>query len=124
MNVDVNGAKQLAINAAQKVKEYAAQYPQTDWIFQYSPECFSATELEVAKDVCDAVTEIWDARPDHKVILNLPATVEVSTPNVYADQIEWMHRNLARRDGVIICSLSQRPRLWYCSIGTCHYGGC
>ncbi|MFM6907475.1 MAG: 2-isopropylmalate synthase [Acinetobacter tjernbergiae] len=102
LNVDANGAKQLAINAANKVKEYAAQYPTTEWIFQYSPECFSATELEVAKDVCDAVTEIWEASPTNKVILNLPATVEVSTPNVYADQIEWMHRNLARRDGVII----------------------
>ena len=102
LNVDAEGAKQLAINAATKVKEYAAKQPQTDWIFQYSPECFSATELEVAKDVCDAVTEIWDARPEQKVILNLPATVEVSTPNVYADQIEWMHRNLARRDGVLI----------------------
>ncbi|KAA8733321.1 2-isopropylmalate synthase [Acinetobacter qingfengensis] len=102
LNVDIAGAKQLAVNAAQKVKEYAAQYPQTEWIFQYSPECFTATELEVAKDVCDAVTEIWDASPENKVILNLPATVEVSTPNVYADQIEWMHRNLARRDGVII----------------------
>ncbi|MCH7338819.1 2-isopropylmalate synthase [Acinetobacter higginsii] len=102
LNVDANGSKQLAINAASKVKEYAAQYPTTDWIFQYSPECFSATELEVAKDVCDAVTEIWEASPTNKVILNLPATVEVSTPNVYADQIEWMHRNLARRDGVII----------------------
>ncbi|NNP67980.1 2-isopropylmalate synthase [Acinetobacter sp. Ac_5812] len=102
LNVDANGSKQLAMNAASKVKEYAAQYPATDWIFQYSPECFSATELEVAKDVCDAVTEIWEASPTNKVILNLPATVEVSTPNVYADQIEWMHRNLARRDGVII----------------------
>lgn len=102
LNVDIAGAKQLAINAAEKVKEYAAQYPNTDWIFQYSPECFTATELEVSKDVCDAVTEIWDASPQHKVILNLPATVEVSSPNVYADQIEWMHRNLARRDGVII----------------------
>lgn len=102
LNVEVEGAKQLAINAAQKVKEYAAQYPETDFIFQYSPECFSATELEVAKEVCDAVTEIWEASPENKVILNLPATVEVSTPNVYADQIEWMHRHLARRDGVII----------------------
>jgi 2-isopropylmalate synthase len=102
LNVDVAGAKALAINAAEKVKFYAAQYPETEWIFQYSPECFSATELEVAKDVCDAVTEIWDARPEQKVILNLPATVEVSTPNVYADQIEWMHRHLARRDGVLI----------------------
>lgn len=102
LNVDIAGAKALAINAATKVKEYAAQYPTTDWIFQYSPECFSATELEVAKEVCDAVTEIWEASPENKVILNLPATVEVSTPNVYADQIEWMHRNLARRDGVLI----------------------
>ena len=102
LNVDVAGAKQLAVNAASKVKEYAAQYPETEWVFQYSPECFSATELEVAKDVCDAVTEIWEASPTNKVILNLPATVEVSTPNVYADQVEWMHRNIARRDGVII----------------------
>ncbi|MDQ8936619.1 2-isopropylmalate synthase [Acinetobacter rudis] len=102
LNVDIAGAKALAVNAATKVKQYAAQYPETQWVFQYSPECFSATELEVAKDVCDAVTEIWEASPDNKVILNLPATVEVSTPNVYADQIEWMHRNIARRDGVLI----------------------
>ncbi|WP_446893101.1 2-isopropylmalate synthase [Acinetobacter sp. NS4_7] len=102
LNVDVAGAKQLAINAATKVKEYAAKQPETEWVFQYSPECFTATELEVAKDVCDAVTEIWEASPTNKVILNLPATVEVSTPNVYADQVEWMHRNIARRDGVII----------------------
>ncbi len=102
LNVDIEGARQLAINAAQKVKEYAAQRPETEWVFQYSPECFSATELEVAKAACDAVTEIWEASPTNKVILNLPATVEVSTPNVYADQVEWMHRNLARRDGVII----------------------
>ncbi|ALH94373.1 2-isopropylmalate synthase [Acinetobacter equi] len=102
LNVDIAGAKQLAINAATKVKEYAAKQPETDFIFQYSPECFTATELEVAKDVCDAVTEIWEASPTNKVILNLPATVEVSGPHVYADQIEWMHRNLERRDGVII----------------------
>ena len=102
LNVDANGSKALAVNAAKKIKEIAAQYTETEWVFQYSPECFSATELEVAKDVCDAVTEIWEASAENKVILNLPATVEVSTPNVYADQIEWMHRNLARRDGVII----------------------
>ena len=102
LNVDVEGAKQLAINAAQKVKEYAAKQPETEFIFQYSPECFTATELEVAKDVCDAVTEIWEASPTNKVILNLPATVEVSGPHIYADQIEWMHRNIQRRDGVII----------------------
>lgn len=102
LNVDVAGAKALAMNAAEKVKTYAAQYPATEWVFQYSPECFTATELEVAKEICNAVTEIWDASPENKVILNLPATVEVASPNVYADQIEWMHRHLARRDGVII----------------------
>ncbi len=84
LNVDVAGAKQLAVNAAQKVKEYAAKQPETEFVFQYSPECFTATELEVAKDVCDAVTEIWEASPTNKVILNLPA------------------RNIQRRDGVII----------------------
>ncbi|MCJ8146337.1 2-isopropylmalate synthase [Acinetobacter sp. A3.8] len=102
LNVDEAGAKTLAMNAATKVKQTAEKYPDTEWVFQYSPECFTATELEVAKDVCDAVTEIWEASEDNKVILNLPATVEVSTPNVYADQIEWMHRNLQRREGVII----------------------
>lgn len=102
LNVDVAGAKALAVNAAHKVKEYAAQYPETEWVFQYSPECFTATELDVAKDVCDAVTEIWEASADNKVILNLPATVEVSGPHIYADQIEWMHRNIERREGVII----------------------
>ena len=61
-----------------KSEEYAAKQPETEFIFQYSPECFTATELEVAKDVCDAVTEIWEASPTNKVILNLPATVEVS----------------------------------------------
>jgi 2-isopropylmalate synthase len=60
LNVDANGAK-LSHQCSNKVKEYAAQYPETEWVFQYSPECFSATELEVAKDVCDAVTEIWEA---------------------------------------------------------------
>ncbi|MFB2587381.1 2-isopropylmalate synthase [Acinetobacter sp. c1-l78] len=102
LNVDIEGAKALAIQGAELVKQYAEKYPNTNFIFQYSPECFSATELDVAKAVCDAVTEVWDARPDNKVILNLPATVEVSTPNVYADQVEWMHRNIERRDGVLI----------------------
>ena len=67
-----------------------------------APETFTATELDFAKEVCDAVTAAWGATPDNKVILNLPATVEVATPNVYADQIEWMHRRLARRESVII----------------------
>jgi 2-isopropylmalate synthase len=70
--------------------------PETEWVLEYSPETFTATELDFALEVCDAVTAAWGATPEDKVILNLPTTVEVATPNVYADQIEWMHRHLAR----------------------------
>ena len=93
---------QLAIESVTLIKELAQAHPQTEWVLQYSPELFTSTELEFAKEVCDAVTEVWGATPDNKVILNLPATVEVATPNIYADQIEWMHRNVARRDSVLI----------------------
>lgn len=96
------GVKNIATENAKLIKEIAARQPKTNWTFQYSPEVFSGTELEFAKEVVDAVSEIWDARPDNKMIVNLPATVEMATPNVYADQIEWMHRNLKRRDGLII----------------------
>lgn len=94
--------KQLAVNHARLMQEIAAAHPETDWIFQYSPETFTSTELDFALEVCDAVAEVWQARPEKKVIINLPATVEVSTPNRYADQIEWMHRHLKRRDGIIL----------------------
>ncbi|WP_199487174.1 2-isopropylmalate synthase [Actinomadura logoneensis] len=70
--------------------------------FEFSPEVFNMTEPDYALEVCDAMTRLWDARPDRPVIVNLPATVEIATPNVYADQIEYMHRNLARRDGVVL----------------------
>lgn len=94
--------KALAVSSVRLIKELCAQAPETEWVLQYSPEVFTSTELAFARDVCDAVTAEWGATPRNKVILNLPATVEVSTPNVYADQIEWMHRNLARRDSVIL----------------------
>jgi 2-isopropylmalate synthase len=92
----------MAVDAVRLIKELAAAQPETEFVLEYSPETFTATELDFAKEVCDAVTAEWGATPDRKVILNLPATVEVATPNVYADQIEWMHRNVARRDSVII----------------------
>jgi len=92
----------LAVASVRLVKELAAAQPETDWTLEYSPEVFSGTELEFALAVCNAVTQEWGATPQRKVILNLPATVEMSTPNVYADQIEWMHRHLARRDSVIL----------------------
>jgi 2-isopropylmalate synthase len=94
--------KALAVSSVQLIKELCAQHPETEWVLQYSPEVFTSTELDFACEVCDAVTAEWGATPDNKVILNLPATVEVSTPNIHADQIEWMHTHLARRDSVLI----------------------
>ncbi|MDF2182854.1 2-isopropylmalate synthase [Neptuniibacter sp. CAU 1671] len=101
-NTDVAGVKAIAEQGTRWVKQYTAQYPETEWVFQYSPEVFSGTELPVAKEVCDAVSAIWQPTPERKMIINLPATVEMSTPNIYADQIEWMHRNLARRESILI----------------------
>lgn len=100
--LDRMGTINLAVAAATLIKDLASEQPDTDWHFQYSPETFTATELDFAKDISDAVMDVWQPTPDHKAILNLPATVEVATPNVFADQVEWMHRNLARRDSVII----------------------
>ncbi|MCI2423670.1 2-isopropylmalate synthase [Saccharopolyspora sp. K220] len=96
------GIKKIATMAAEMTLELAGKYPDTDFRFQYSPESYTGTELSYAAEVCDAVTEIWQPTPERPVILNLPATVEMATPNVYADSIEWMHRNLARRDSVIL----------------------
>ena len=93
---------EMAVAAVRLIKQLTSERPETEWVLQYSPETFTATELEFALEVCDAVTAAWGATPDNKVILNLPTTVEIATPNIYADQIEWMHRNLARRDSVII----------------------
>jgi 2-isopropylmalate synthase len=92
----------MAVNAVNLVKALAAEMPETEIVLEYSPETFTATELDFALEVCNAVTAAWDATPERKIILNLPTTVEVATPNVYADQIEWMHRNLARRDSIIL----------------------
>jgi 2-isopropylmalate synthase len=92
----------IAVTGTRLVKELVAQYPQTQWGFEYSPESFSTTELDFSRDICDAVSAAWGPTPEHKIIFNLPSTVECSTPNVYADQIEWMSRELARRDSIII----------------------
>lgn len=94
--------KAIATNGAACVRDYAKRYPQTDWVFEYSPESFTGTELDYAVEVCDAVTEIWQPTPEKPVIINLPATVEMATPNVYADQIEWFGDNIARRDSIEI----------------------
>jgi 2-isopropylmalate synthase len=101
-NTDKEGVKNIAIQGTKWVKELTAQAPEVDWVFQYSPEVFSSTEVEFVKEVSDAVADVWQPTPQHKMILNLPATVEMSTPNTYADQIEWMHRNINQRDSIII----------------------
>ena len=93
---------EMAVSAVLLIKQLASEQPDTEWVLEYSPETFTATELDFALEVCDAVTAAWGATPDNKVILNLPTTVEIATPNIYADQIEWMHRHLARRDSVLI----------------------
>ena len=92
----------MAVDAVKLIRALAEQMPDTRITLEYSPELFTATELDFAKEVCDAVTAAWGATPERKVILNLPTTVEIATPNIYADQIEWMHRHLERRDSVII----------------------
>jgi 2-isopropylmalate synthase len=92
----------LAVGMTRFVRGQLEARPGTEWGFEYSPEVFSSTELPFARDVCAAVMEAWGATPDRPVILNLPATVECATPNVYADQIEWMHRHLPNRDAAVI----------------------
>jgi len=99
---DKEAIKKIATDAAALVLEEAKNHPDTNWRWEYSPESYTGTELSYAKEVCDAVVETLGATPDNRVIINLPATVEMATPNVYADSIEWMHRNLAQRESIIL----------------------
>ncbi|TYL47961.1 2-isopropylmalate synthase [Marinomonas sp. IMCC 4694] len=100
--LDMAGIKKIAVDGAICVKEHAEKHPETEWIFQYSPESFTGTEIDFAIEVVDAVTDVWQPTPDNKVIINLPATVEVSTPNRYADQIEYFCRNVQKRDSMFV----------------------
>ncbi|MDF2539547.1 MAG: leuA [Herbinix sp.] len=93
--------KQIAVEGAKMVKEYAKNFP-GEIILEYSPESFTGTEVEYALEVCTAVQDIWQPTPENRMIMNLPATVEMNTPNVYADQIEWMSRNFKNRDSIIL----------------------
>jgi 2-isopropylmalate synthase len=93
---------ELATTNARLFQQLAAEQPATRWTFQYSPEMWSGTELAFSKRVVDAVTDVWQPTPEHKCIINLPSTVEHSTPNIFADMMEWMHRHLARRDAIVI----------------------
>ncbi|RVW00947.1 2-isopropylmalate synthase [Rhodococcus spongiicola] len=99
---DKDTVKKIATDAAALVVEEAKNHPDTNWRWEYSPESYTGTELSYAKEVCDAVVATLGGTPENPVIINLPATVEMATPNVYADSIEWMHRNLAQRDSIIL----------------------
>ena len=100
--LDRDGIIDIAVRGARCVLEQAQRFPETEWVFQYSPESFTGTELDFAVDICNAVNEVWQPTPDRKVIINLPATVEMATPNVYADQIEWFARHVAHRDSLVL----------------------
>ncbi len=102
LGMDEDEIVKLATDNARLFRELAAGQPGTNWTFQYSPEMWSGTELEFSKRVVDAVTEVWAPTPAHKCIINLPSTVEHSTPNIFADMMEWMHRHLARRDAIVL----------------------
>jgi 2-isopropylmalate synthase len=102
LGLDEAGIVELATRHARLIQELAAAQPATAWTFQYSPEMFSGTELAFSRRIVDAVTEVWQPTPERKCIINLPSTVEHSTPNVFADMIEWMHRRIARRDSVVL----------------------
>jgi len=100
--LDRQGIIDIAVNGAKLVQECARKYPETEWVFEYSPESFTGTELDFAVEVCNAVTAVWQPTPEKPVIINLPATVEMSTPNVYADQIEWFCDRVDNRDSLLI----------------------
>ena len=99
---DEKGIQKIATDGAKWVLDQSKLYPETDWTFEYSPESFTGTELPYAVDVCNAVNEIWNPTQKKKTIINLPATVEMSSPNIYADQIEWMCRNLENRENITV----------------------
>jgi len=101
-NSDMAGIVKIATEGAELVKKLADQVTDGDVYFEYSPESFTGTELEFAKEICDEVMNVLEPTPDHKAIINLPATVEMASPNIYADQIEWMHRHLNRRDSIVL----------------------
>jgi 2-isopropylmalate synthase len=101
-NMDRPGIAAIAVNGARLIKKLAKTVPQTDIHLEYSPESFTGTELDFAVEICEAVMDVWEPTPQKKIILNLPATVEMATPNVYADQIEWFGRNVKARDSIVL----------------------
>jgi 2-isopropylmalate synthase len=100
--LDKPGIVDIAVTGARQIRDLAATMPETEIIYQYSPESFTGTELDFAVEICEAVMDVWQPTPQKKVILNLPATVEMSTANTYADQIEWFSRTIRNRDSIVL----------------------
>jgi 2-isopropylmalate synthase len=100
--LDKPGIVDIAVTSARHIRDLAAAMPETEFIYQYSPESFTGTELDFAVEICEAVMDVWQPTPQKKVILNLPATVEMSTANTYADQIEWFSRHIRNRDSIVL----------------------
>ena len=101
-NADMDAIKKIAVDAAHKCLSLESSIPDTDVFYEYSPESYTGTELEYALEVCNAVIAAINPTPERKLVINLPATIEMTTPNIYADSIEWMSRNIDRRDSVLI----------------------
>ena len=112
---DKAGIIDIAVQGAKEVKRCAAVQPDTEWIFQYSPESFTGTEVDFAVEVCDAVNDIWKPTPERPSIINLPSTVEMATPNIYADQVELFCRNIKNRDSIIVSLHTHNDRS--CAVG-------
>jgi 2-isopropylmalate synthase len=112
--LDRPGIVDIAVQGARVVRDCARDQPETDWVFQYSPESFTGTELDFAVEICDAVNDVWQPTPQRPVIINLPATVEMSTPNVYADQIEWFGRHVRNREGIVLSCI--RTTIVVCAV--------
>ena len=112
---DKAGIIDIAVQGAKEVKRCAAAQPDTEWVFQYSPESFTGTEVDFAVEVCDAVNDIWKPTPERPSIINLPSTVEMATPNIYADQVELFCRNIKNRDSIIVSLHTHNDRS--CAVG-------
>ncbi|MXZ32093.1 MAG: 2-isopropylmalate synthase, partial [Gammaproteobacteria bacterium] len=96
------GIVDIAVAGAEEVRRCAEEAPETEWVYQYLPESFTGTEIDFAVEVCDRVIDVWEPTPERPAIMNLPSTVEMATPNIHADQIEWFCRHVSRRDAVIV----------------------
>jgi 2-isopropylmalate synthase len=113
---DKAGIVAIAKAGAEEVQRCAKLAPETEWVFQYSPESFTGTEIDFSVEVCDAVAEVWQPTPDNPIIFNLPSTVEVATPNVYADQIEWFCRHIKNRESIVVSLHTHNDRS--CAVGS------